>query len=121
MTSQRAGFSLFEVLISFAILALVLTALIPGQAQLLGRADESDQRALALEYAFSRSAALSIVEPLRIGQRRDQYRDWAVTETTSLVEQSETGQFVETRISILDARGRSLAELAALGFIPDAP
>ena len=37
MRQSRAGYSLFEVLIAFAILAMVLSVLIPGQARYLIR------------------------------------------------------------------------------------
>ena len=111
MTPQREGFSLFEVLIAFAILSLVLGALIPGQAQLLTRATNSDTQALAQEYALSRSAALGILSPLQLGTKEGIYRDWTITEETIQVLRLDTGQVVETRIEIFNADGSSICLL----------
>ncbi|MDA8747771.1 prepilin-type N-terminal cleavage/methylation domain-containing protein, partial [Litoreibacter sp.] len=82
MTTKRSGFSLFEVLIAFAVLSLVLVALIPGQAQLLSRATQSEQQSLAMDYALSRAALLGVTHSLNKGQVHEQYREWTIVETT---------------------------------------
>ncbi|MCU0910465.1 MAG: prepilin-type N-terminal cleavage/methylation domain-containing protein [Rhodobacteraceae bacterium] len=78
--SNRAGYSLLEVLIAFAVMAMVLAVLIPGQARLLALAGAGGDRVLALDYAASRLDALGLAEPLMIGTRETVYRTWRVTE-----------------------------------------
>jgi prepilin-type N-terminal cleavage/methylation domain-containing protein len=117
--SGKRGFSLFEVLIAFTIMSMVLVALIPGQARLLGRATEADQRALAFDYALSRALELGVTEPLRIGSEIEQYREWDITLNTMLVERVTQGDIVETHVEIRLRDGRPLAKLRSLGFISD--
>ncbi len=64
----RAGYSVFEVLVAFGIMALVLSALLPGQAQLLARASGGDEAILAHDFALSRIAHLSAVRPIEPGE-----------------------------------------------------
>ena len=59
VTSSRAGFSLLEVLIAFAVMAAVLGALVPGQAAMAARTGEAAGRLLAADYALSRAGALT--------------------------------------------------------------
>ena len=56
---SRAGFSLLEVLIAFAVMAAVLGALVPGQAAMAARTGEATGRLLAADYALSRAGALT--------------------------------------------------------------
>lgn len=119
MTQPKAGFSLFEVLIAFTIMSIVLVALIPGQARLLGRATEGAQNSLAMDYALSRSAELGITSPIQLGTTSDPYRNWTVAQATQPVERVENGQIVETTIEVLGSNGRVLAQLTSLGFIAD--
>lgn len=74
--NRRAGYSLFEVLIAFAVMAMVLVVLIPGQAKLLARASDADDRALAFDLALSQMAQLGISEPLAFGESTHQHGDW---------------------------------------------
>lgn len=119
--SSRSGFSLFEVLIAFAILSLVLVALIPGQAQHLARAAQADQQTLAFDFALSKSAELGITAPLVIEQRETNYRNWIVYQNTYELLRTERGLIVETEIRITLEKGSEIASLKVLGFIADAP
>ena len=56
---SRAGFSLLEVLIAFAVMAAVLGALAPGQAAMAARVGEAAERLLAADYALSRLDAVT--------------------------------------------------------------
>ena len=56
---SRAGFSLLEVLIAFAVMAAVLGALVPGQAAMAARTGEAAGRLLAADYALSRLDAVT--------------------------------------------------------------
>lgn len=80
MKNRAAGYSLFEVLIAFSIMALVLAVLVPGQARLMGRVKDIDERALAKDYALSRLALLSVSLPLRVAETSDRYRDWQIAQ-----------------------------------------
>lgn len=74
--NKRAGYSLFEVLIAFAVMAMVLVVLVPGQAKLLARASDTDDRALAFDLALSHMARLGISEPLAFGGTTSQHGRW---------------------------------------------
>jgi len=79
----RAGYSLVEVLIAFVIMTLVLSALIPGQAALLGRTtvlEDAFGFRHALGNRFDRKylswlASAHADHPRRSAERRDQYAD----------------------------------------------
>lgn len=81
---RRAGFSLLEVLVAFAIMALVLSALIPGQVGLLQRATQSGERVLAQDYALSRLAGLGLSEPFPSGTQEARYGNWRVIEAVEV-------------------------------------
>lgn len=119
MIVRKSGFSLFEVLIAFAIMSLVLVALLPGQARLLTRATESSQNALALEYALSKAAELGVTRPLRIGSLSEPYRDWSISQNTRALEQADGGQIVETEIIVTSSVGRTIARVTSLGLLSD--
>ena len=61
---SRAGFSLLEVLIAFAVMAAVLGALVPGQAAMAARTGEAAERLLAADHALYRLDALGVAEPV---------------------------------------------------------
>ncbi|RLJ60747.1 prepilin-type N-terminal cleavage/methylation domain-containing protein [Litoreibacter meonggei] len=121
MNNSRAGFSLIEVLVAFTILSLVLVALIPGQARLLGRAADAEQQALAFDYALSKASELTVLEPLEVGTVETTYRNWTVVQETMPLEQIERGQIVETNIRISLSDSRPLVSHRTLNFILNAP
>jgi prepilin-type N-terminal cleavage/methylation domain-containing protein len=75
---SRRGYSLFEVLVAFVILALVLAVLLPGQASLLRRAVSGPEAVLAQDYALSHLAHIGRDIPAAEGQDSEPYRDWTV-------------------------------------------
>lgn len=79
---RSAGFSLLEVLIAFAVMALVLSALIPGQARLLERTNTAKVELLAYDYALSRLSELGISVPVEVDITQDTYQDWTILITT---------------------------------------
>ena len=95
MNRRRAGYSLFEVLIAFAILTMVLSALIPGQASLLSRVNQQDEKFLAQDYAYSRIALIGVTEAVVSGALTDSYRDWLIVQDISetVLDGSETRLF----------------------------
>lgn len=115
----RAGYSLFEVLIAFVVLSLVLAALIPGQSALLTRATLQDQRALAHDYALSRIAPLGITGDLLPGTTQDRYRDWFVQ--VDVVPGDTIGASTQTQqimVTVRDLQDRQLARVETFRVIP---
>lgn len=111
MTSRRAGYSLFEVLLAFAIMAMILSVLLPRQTDMLRRIQAVDAQALAHDYAMSRLALATVVGPLNAGTTTDTYRAWTVTETIQNAPLGGTNLSAWTvRVVIEDATGTPLAE-----------
>lgn len=81
MTARKAGYSLFEVLIAFTVMSLVLAAIIPGQAKFIRRNDMLIDGNLAYDFALSQLAKLGISEPINPGEKHWEYRDWIVSES----------------------------------------
>lgn len=96
--NKSAGYSLFEVLIAFAIMALVLAVIIPGQAALLRRTQNMDEAVLAQDYAASLMAKIGYETPLRPGDTELTYRGWRVVQNT------EDGQELEGGVATYDVR-----------------
>ncbi len=118
--SYRAGYSLLEVLIAFAVMAMVLAVLIPGQAQLFSRASNGSDRVLALDYAASRLDTLGLAEPLQIGTGQTVYRAWRVTEEVR-EEMLSDPPLAVLRIAIEVARvggGTPIARLETIRIAP---
>ena len=112
MTS-RPGTSLLEVLIAFAIMALVLAALLPGQARLLGRAQDGAERLAAHDYALSILDAAGLDEPLVPGEHASAQGDWRIVLRVS---EEAIREVPLHRIAVLieDASGRPLASAETL-------
>ena len=55
-----AGYSLFEVLIAFAVMAFVLAALLPGQVRFIAQANDASDSLLAQDFAYSRLARIGL-------------------------------------------------------------
>lgn len=116
--NRRAGYSLFEVLIAFAIMSLVLAVLIPSQSLLLRRTTTSAEHALAQDFAVSRMEAAGVETELQSGLRESQYRDWEVRETTvpsAVVADKQT--YIVT-IEVLRADGSQLARFTTIKVGP---
>jgi Tfp pilus assembly protein PilV len=119
MNSRRAGYSLFEVLIAFAIMTMVLTALIPGQARLLSRATDQGARFLAQDYAYSRMAKIGVTAPMQEGTLTDSYRNWQITKDISETTLDDLDiRLYRVSISVRNRDGTLLADIQALRVIP---
>lgn len=112
--SSRAGYSLFEVLIAFAVMAMVLIVLIPGQAKLLARASDTDNRALAYDLALSHMAKLGISTPLAIGETVTQHGDW---NAVVAVVTGDEGQ-ADITVRVVGQTGAILAEASTSRALP---
>lgn len=115
MNHRRAGYSLFEVLIAFAILTMVLSALIPGQAKLLSRVNQQDHKFLALDYAYSRMALIGVTETIASGTSTDNYRNWHISQdvSESVLDGSDTRLF-KIMIDVQYQGGETLARVEML-------
>lgn len=96
MSHKRAGYSLFEVLVAFAIMTMVLGVLLPRQAQMLGRTTQIEERLVAQDFAMSRMALLGVVKPYVVGSTSDSYREWTV------VQEIEPTTLAGTEIEVLN-------------------
>jgi len=119
MRHRNAGYSLFEVLLAFAIMAMILSVLLPRQTDMLTRMRNVDAQALAQDYAMSRIALLSISEPLLPGTMTDSYRSWTVVEDiTSMSIAGTELTALNIKINVQDRRGTVLAEVETQ-VVPD--
>lgn len=110
--NRAAGYSVFDVLVAFAIMSLVLAALLPGQAKLLSRASETDNVLLAQDFALSRLAELRALEPVP-GQAAQMFGEWTLTERiTRKMSNTTLGVDVfDVTIVVSDASGAELARV----------
>ena len=111
---DQAGFSVFEVLVAFTIMALVLSALLPGLARLLARATSGEDAVLAHDLALSRLATLAVEEPLVAGQSTTEHGTWQSIEIITAGETIDglTGYNITVRILAVD--GREIAHATTL-------
>lgn len=109
------GYSLLEVLISFAILSLVLAVLLPSLSQNHERLVTASERALALDYAQSRMSALGVSRKVSVGEFEGIYADrWAWSETI-FPHSDGTDGLVEVAVEIFTLRDmHSVARLVEL-------
>jgi type II secretory pathway pseudopilin PulG len=85
----RAGYSLLEVLVAFAILMMVLAAILPGKTKSLNRIVESEKAVLAQDYALSRLDRFIVADwptARSTATLTEVYLDWSVTASARLVD-----------------------------------
>ncbi|MEP4627164.1 MAG: type II secretion system protein [Tateyamaria sp.] len=105
--TRRAGYTLLEVLVAFAIMASILAVILPGQSQMLRQSSDAEITFLATDYAQSLMDRLGVSEAIVPGVQTDVYRDWRVAiETRPLI---DFESFFSVTISIEDERGRQIA------------
>lgn len=115
MSHQRAGYSFFEVLIAFAILTMVLSALVPGQARLLSRVNQQDQKFLAQDYAFSLLAQIGVTGPISSGTSTDTYHDWhVILDVSETVLDGHETPLLKIVIDVQSQGGKTLARVETL-------
>lgn len=90
-TRREGGFTLIEVVVAFALLALVLVTAFEVFATGMSRAADLDDRSRALAVAQSRLAAAGTEELFREGQTQGESDDRRFRWTT-LITRSEEGQ-----------------------------
>ena len=112
---SRAGFSLLEVLIAFAVMAAVLGALLPGQAAMAARTGEAAERLLAADYALSRLDALGVAEAMPAALETT-YRDWRVSIASepATLPAAPDWPLLGITVTVRTAGGAVLAEVSTL-------
>lgn len=108
--ARNKGYSLFEVLIAFAIMALVLTVLLPGQTKLLNRVKSSEETILAMDYASSLASIASLTSPEQWQNAEFDYREWRIKQQVS----KTSDKLVRMTIRIYSGAGTELAFLESL-------
>ncbi len=111
---RDAGFSLFEVLVAFAIMTMVLAALLPGQAKFLARASGGDDRLLAQDYALSRIARLGVSEDIAEGATSHALGDWQVIEQASLRTGNDDRLVFDVTVIVRDGVDHELARAVTI-------
>lgn len=108
----RDGYSLFEVMIAFAIMAMVLAVLIPRHTDLIGRARNIDARLAAQEFALSKMAALGIELPLETGRFEETQGEFSLKQEISAFRLRDTEiELLEIVITVTTGNGRELSRL----------
>lgn len=120
MQSNEDGYSLMETMIAFAVMALVLSALLPGQSKLLSRTVSAEERIMATEYAYSYLDTLGVSEPILNGQNEHQYRNWSIFYTT-LPASSDTAldQFTQLNLTVKNKQGVILTNISRLVLLDE--
>lgn len=114
----QGGYTLFEVLIAFAVMAMVLAAILPRQAALLTRAQGLEARQAALDYALSRLDRLGVSDPAELGEMTETYRDWVVRQSVTGAELAGGAAAFRVQITVETRAGAHLAEISELRVIP---
>lgn len=117
MTSHR-GYSVFEVLVAFAIMAMVLSALLPGQTRWLVRASDADDVLLAEDVGRSRLALLRAGPLPPIGSTRTTDGPFTSHETVEPAIEAEGGATLVLTVRIETMDGRLLATLRDIRNVP---
>ncbi len=106
--TRRAGYSLFEVLLAFAILTTVLAVLLPGQSRLLHRMSQSEHKVLAQDYALSVLDSLGLENPVEPSLSRTTHLDWDVE--TEILPNPDWPHILRAHVTIRDDQGRIVAQ-----------
>lgn len=85
------GFSLLEVLIAFAVMAMVLSVLLPNQSRLGARAASAGETLLARDFAQGLLDSHSIDSSTEQRETQLTYRNWVVVERVEPISSGPTG------------------------------
>jgi type II secretory pathway pseudopilin PulG len=115
---RRAGYSLFEVLIAFAVMTMVLAVILPRQAGLLARASSIETRLAAQDAALSHLAGLR-PEDLSQAETVLPQTDWHIRQIITPTHLDEvTRDLLAITIRVETPKGRVLAEITDLRVAP---
>ena len=76
MKRGSAGYSLLEVIVAFAVLALSLSTLFPTVSALSGRSAHATEHWAATEFARSKLEEIGVVTPIARGIDRGTWAQW---------------------------------------------
>jgi len=116
MRLKRSGYSLIEVLIAFAVMSLVLAALLPGQTRLLNRSASEKHRLLALDWATSHVEALGLTAPIQAGIQNETWNDWQLELIIESVLEHEGVYVIEAQVR--DSQNNVLNEFEVTRGLP---
>ncbi|MCU0826013.1 MAG: type II secretion system GspH family protein [Tabrizicola sp.] len=130
MNRARAGYSLLEVLVAFAILTVVLSVILPGNGRLLLRTNSAEAQVLAQDYAMSRLERLVVAgwednRPLTTFS--EDYRDWVVDVSIAPADIDPSGgarsdaDAIFISVRVFDAARREQLGFASRYLIGSAP
>ena len=109
---KNAGYSLVEVLVAFAIMASVLTILIPGQTALIRQSNDVGSKLTAQEIALSHLARIGTEVPLDIGAYETQIGSFRLKHHVNQMQFSETDlDQLEIIVTVESSAGRELTRL----------
>lgn len=107
--SRQAGYSLFEVLIAFAVMTMVLSAILPHQAKFLERSNSSSKRAEAADIAYSRLSELGVARAVSPGEISDTVGDWTLYQRIEpYTVTASDADLAEVTVEVRDAAGNVL-------------
>jgi len=116
--NNRSGNSLFEVLIAFAIMSMVLVALIPNQSSLLARSTDQNNTSLAYEYLLSKQAEILTNPASNTSSQTHIYWDWHINYEVS--PSSTHDQIFKAHLIASSATGKEITDLSFQFAVPDA-
>lgn len=114
MRQRRRGYSLFEVLVAFAIMTMALAIILPAQSRLLQRSGTDRDKLMALDWAQSHLDLAGLTEPLRVLPKTVTLEGWTLT--LSAVPYTENLYTVTAEVTTVG--GRSLATVEAIKSAP---
>ena len=111
---ENAGYSVIEVLVAFAIMALTLAVLLPGQANLGARAAIAHEETLAYDFALSRIEHYRARYSTPIGERNSNAGTWTSREVVTITSPTVGLQRLQVLVEVYNENGRLLASELAL-------
>ena len=108
MRSNEA-YSLFEVLVAFAIATSVLTVLLPAQSVTLRRGTSEIDLSLAQDYAYSILAEVSVVDDLGTLRQPPNENPWRATLTSELIAQENGSDIFRILVEVHRVSGEFVA------------
>lgn len=111
MKRQR-GYSLLEVIVAFALLALALTLLLGSLSGASRQVREADQRSRAMLHAQSLLALVGVDTPLQEGRQQGQWEDGRYVWTLRVSPYVEPRSGALQASPVATAGGAQLAELS---------
>ncbi|MES0863745.1 type II secretion system protein [Ruegeria sp. SCPT10] len=116
--NKRAGYSLFEVLVAFTVMTMVLSVVLPRQAEFLAHANTRMERVKAADMAYSRLSELGMTLALESGENLEQIGDWLLFQRiTSMDSVEPISDLVEVTVEIRSTAGDVLFQVSEVRVV----